>query len=127
MPEPLDLDELARLADAATPGPWRSFEQITDGGDWHGDRHRALVELHTERGTVVAHAWGTGNRQDNTANAAYIAALNPATVLALLARLRAAEGTLVEIAAGWGGMSPDASILAGKADAALVAAGGDRR
>lgn len=61
-------DDLKRLAEAATPGPWTS-----DGADVQ-DRHR-----------TVARIWG------EAADAEFIAAANPAAILALLAEFEAME------------------------------------
>jgi hypothetical protein len=79
-PKPLDLDAIEATARAATPGEWRV-------ADWTGD-HRVGVEAFH----------GAGRRPicvtDELADAAHIAAANPATVLALVARIREFEAGL---------------------------------
>lgn len=78
----LDLDELARLAEKATPGEWRSEVWYTTN----------------QRNVDAGRLWvcnvgepGGAYEPSIVADAAYIAAVNPATVLSLIARLRAAE------------------------------------
>lgn len=73
----LDYDELQRLADAATPGPWSwHSRQTVDGDSWavFGTSDRALA----------------GNRDGWTPDAEFIAASRSA-VPALLARVRELE------------------------------------
>jgi hypothetical protein len=76
--EKLDLDELARLARAATQGPWVVTAEHGDGNVCmaHGDYPNS----------GYAH-WGHLRVRD----AAYIAAANPETVLALIAGFREME------------------------------------
>jgi hypothetical protein len=86
----IDLDDLERLAKAATPGPW-------DAGTCEG-------EVWSDKLLVVWDALPN--------DAAYIAAANPPTILALIARLRAAEAVAEGVAAydtemdAQGGASP---------------------
>jgi len=83
----VNLAELRRLAEAATPGPWR-LDPVADG-ECHIIGGRAVVGYADER------------------SALFIAAACPATVLALLDRLAAAEAmlanavTTIETAAHW--------------------------
>lgn len=66
-----DLDDLERKADAATPGPWEC-------------RVTPIIECSTLR-------WAQGDMADpgrHEADAAFIAAANPATVKALIAEIR---------------------------------------
>jgi hypothetical protein len=71
-----NLDELERLAKAATPGPWcdRGFGSIQpeSGG--------SLVAVTVTKG---------GCLPDYVENSAFIAAANPAAILALIAEVRA--------------------------------------
>jgi len=67
----IDIDELAALANAATPGPWTAGSRCVRDSDGHG---------------VAGEGYTTED-----ADLAYIAAANPETVLALIERLRAAE------------------------------------
>lgn len=79
----IDTAKLRALAEAATPGPWRygiDIDQLSDGGsgyplDYYPDC-RTVVEISCRE---------CGERSDITeADAAFIAAANPATVIALL-------------------------------------------
>lgn len=82
--DPIDLDELERLAKAATPGPWRMVALSSHYGVTHGDYRFPTV--------VYAHeGWDGYGNGSSRPNADYIAAANPATVLALIARVREAE------------------------------------
>ena len=97
----IDLDEIERLARAATPGPWfhcQPFQTVpavrTIHGPVPGQRvdyvarepapvHRpAIIPMEGRETTTRSH------------DMAFIAAANPATILALVARLRAAEAAL---------------------------------
>jgi hypothetical protein len=74
----IDVDELATLANAATPGPWTFAARavrVTNG---------------PSAGMPVAEQGDFDDDEDM----AHIAAANPATVLALIERLRAAEAEL---------------------------------
>ena len=82
----IDTNELRRLAQAATPGPWyvtgkltRYVEARIDGG---------LIQEVAACGPTKADG-GYGPQQE--ANASLIAAANPATISELLDRLEAAE------------------------------------
>lgn len=85
----IDLDELERLAKAATPGPWRwwtscSFRRLSsDATGLDGD------VLH-----AVTHVDGVADVIGTEATKEFIAAANPSTVLALVERLREAENAL---------------------------------
>lgn len=76
----LDVQELRRLAEAATAGPWR---RGTFGG----------VYIDTEpNGYGIAQcSTKSGPMRNCNCNEAFIAAANPATILALLDRLALAE------------------------------------
>lgn len=80
-----DLDELEALAKAATPGPWN-------------DRGTSIDDFGREYEASLSFEWtpngiGDPGLNDNFLNdAAFIAAANPTTLLALIARVRAAEG-----------------------------------
>lgn len=82
----IDINELRRLAQAATPGPWyvtgkltRYVEARIDGG---------LIQEVAACGPTKADG-GYGPQQE--ANARLLAAANPAAILELLDRLEAAE------------------------------------
>lgn len=82
----IDTNELRRLAQAATPGPWyvtgkltRYVEARIDGG---------LIQEVAACGPTKADG-GYGPQQE--ANARLLAAANPATISGLLDRLEAAE------------------------------------
>ena len=77
-----DTDNLRRLAEAATPGPWFVAERVTRSG-------LSIVEDGRVHGMFPV----TAERHE----AAYIAAANPVAILALLDRLRAAEARKVRL------------------------------
>lgn len=79
---PLDLEDLQRKASAATGDKWRVF---TKGG-----RPTDLVEVGPD------HMISCGCTDKPKANAAFIAAANPETLLAMIAELREANGLLEE-------------------------------
>lgn len=82
-------EELERLAKAATPGPWRSVIDDT-GGQWSGwplcivpenDDDRSVVRT----GGLWPYEWDAKvSQHEAVSTAAFIAAANPATILALL-------------------------------------------
>ena len=79
-PTPEKLAELRWLAEAATPGPWEAFGAVDDrrGERWLG----VTTDM---RATESARAGDVFAAQDCTRqDALFIAAANPATVLALL-------------------------------------------
>lgn len=78
------LDELARLAGEATPGPWTARTDLDSSGEFD-------IELSRHGGTIFGlRGW----RRDIDAavqligDATYIAAANPATVAALVAEVQ---------------------------------------
>ena len=72
----MNIEELKRLAEAATPGPWVSHPKGYYGAVCRADDQYDLV--------AVTH----GQRRNNVlANEAYIAAANPAAVLELIAEV----------------------------------------
>jgi hypothetical protein len=85
-----DVGELERLARAATPGPWH-VQGVGIGG------------IEDTAGNVIAQAQqfkpvrNRDDLNDRIQNAAFIAAANPATVLALIAHLRAVEARNVDL------------------------------
>lgn len=100
---PSDRARLLALAKAATPGPWAHQESNTDDDEpywdvtcWCGD----------DRGMVASCNEISGR------DAAFIAAANPATILALLSALEAAERCIREIA--------DAETHQGESDDGVV-------
>jgi len=88
----IDLDVLEAAALAATPGPW-----IACGPSFGGPKPRYLNEVCVDReededdGYSVCDAPKTMEKESSE-DMAYIAASNPAVVLELIRRLRAAEG-----------------------------------
>ncbi len=84
----LDLDELGRIASAATPGPWRvrtNRHPTTSGEQWGWVSHMTTQNISLP-GMNINWEAATGH-----ANATYLAVFNPAAVLALIARARDAE------------------------------------
>lgn len=104
----IDVEGLRKAAEAATKGPWAltesdkwPFRLHIDAGEKevlhmhrhaHTSRDRCLDDALTARNFPVQEreAIAQANREQS-ATAAFIAAANPATVLALLDRLRVAE------------------------------------
>ena len=74
-----DYQELRRLAEQATPGPWRRTPAVR----WR------VVKVNEEEATEFTVADASINRLDENAeaDAAYIAAANPAAILSLLDEL----------------------------------------
>jgi len=84
-----EFDELKKLAEAATPGLWviNDEHSIDEGGP----------HLMTADGYAIADFWGNDSSlglKKNEQNATYIASASPETILALIARLEAAESEL---------------------------------
>lgn len=98
-----DFSELKKLAEAATPGPWSMCGEA-DGSEGF----EIIQDIWNERGThtgkdVVVYEWsdesdplGVINRKD----AEFIAAANPAAVLALIAENQAMAGLLKQFVDG---------------------------
>ena len=81
-----DYNELRALALAATPGPWKTDRHL---GSRSGEVLICFDAQDRGRGIAIAETVpGTG---EEYCNAAYIAAANPATVLALLDEVDAAN------------------------------------
>lgn len=84
----VNLEELERLARAATPGPWvrESLEPRTYGLDWvDGPDRRKLAVCGDVIGNGTHGYCEIVGCDEIAANAAYIAAANPAAVLAVIA------------------------------------------
>ena len=86
----LDLGALEATAKAATPGPWRWDEDFGENGD------TGLALTNDARAEVVgAYNWHCCSFRDDPTvednDAEHIAAFDPPTVLALIAKLREAE------------------------------------
>lgn len=81
----IDINELRKLAQAATPGPWINYGRQPNAP---GAPHSA-VAAKTLLARVYSEAYGDFYQE--TANAAFIAAANPAAITELLDRLEAAE------------------------------------
>lgn len=85
----VDLDNLERLARAATPGPWRECSDLPCYAIAAGDYR--VVQTTNQNNYRHSGASGRWLGIENERNAAYIAAANPTTMLTLIARLREAE------------------------------------
>lgn len=83
--KPLDRNALKQLALAATPGPWEATNNERDGDD---DEY---WDIDSNHGTIVGDEgiWFPPEKGSNAANAQYIAAANPDTLLRLLERIDA--------------------------------------
>lgn len=93
----IDLDELERLANGAVPGPWQVEE--SGGGVFSSNEHLPPKRAYGVCGDIPNfvcdfndgeyHEYRDIEEQKNTA--AYIAAMNPETTKALIARIRELE------------------------------------
>ena len=100
--ETADHAELTRLAEAATPGPWTVFDY--DCGDKpHYDHNGPCpsIQAPVDQDCAIVHwdgfkqeYWSSANGDPRRieANAAFIAAANPATVKNLLSEIAALRG-----------------------------------
>jgi hypothetical protein len=93
------IDELKKLAEQATPGPW-------EAGECGAHLVMAGPTLESKRGHIKGGRGQICEMEDmdfspakQKANARFIAAANPAAVLALLERMKRLEGTLEKLAA----------------------------
>jgi len=91
---PADLSRLESLAREATPGEWEAWDEPSEGAPTVA---RCNDNGCREIAYITEHPHLPDPRKDASANAAYIAAANPAAVLALIARVRELEGKLEDI------------------------------
>ncbi len=103
----IDFDELKALCERATPGPWMHTPGYYNDSGGQYDQIDSPVE-------IISGEWG-GPSGDN---AAFIAAANPATILALLsanremrAALRRCISTMSGVRAGAIDRAPDLAEL----------------
>ncbi|GAA0212720.1 hypothetical protein QOZ96_001085 [Brevundimonas nasdae] len=88
-----DHAELARLAEAATPGPWSCVEGSTAYPECDDRDFWAAILSPAGKEVVTLHERSVlDDRRDYDFDAAFISAANPATVLALLAEIAALRG-----------------------------------
>lgn len=92
-------DDLRRLAEAATPGPWR-VEGWDDG----------MVVQNPNGDIIVDYSISTGDDKADVADAAYIVACSPDRILALLDRLDALEAVAVAARRFDGPCSPGEAV-----------------
>lgn len=81
---PLSLDALEALAKAATPGPWRK----SLGSVYPEGRQPGWEPLSIGDGVAIDARWPILAGENHEADAAFIAALDPTTVLRLIAAAR---------------------------------------
>ncbi|MGV3580031.1 hypothetical protein [Brevundimonas sp.] len=89
--EGLSLDDLERLAKSATPGPWVSLGDRVISDETHDTIAGTGLRANGARTLAAGDAPTTA---EEARNAAYIAALNPATALRLISEVRAAREAL---------------------------------
>lgn len=98
----VSLDDLERLAKQATPGPWLRHGPTEHHWDWAKvwTANSILLEVNVHAYADVdafrkAHEFGTPEYkrgpEQPAANADFVAACDPQTILSLIARVRAAE------------------------------------
>ena len=92
----IDLDALDALARNATPGPW-SHDPEDGRVDRLEDDEGEIVVAGQVIGTFWPHGGPTRQLLLESADAEYIAAADPSTVLALIADLRRAQETVDQI------------------------------
>lgn len=106
----IGLDALEKLADEATPGEWKRCHHLMGpeqdascpcgyrGGIWSEDKDCIILEM---GGPTTPGEEGLDAprlpRPEELANAAFIAAANPATIKALIAELKEARKLLARI------------------------------
>ena len=81
----ININELRRLAQAATPGPWINHGRQPNVS---GLPHSAVA---AKKLLARVYSEAYGDVKQETANASFIAAVNPAAISELLDRLEAAE------------------------------------
>ena len=108
----IDTKELRRLAQAATPGPWTNHGRQPNVA---GLPHSA-VAAKTLLARVYSEAYG--DVEQETANASFIAAANPAAITELLDRLEESESDCLEQARLNGMGSEREAALMAKLEAA---------
>lgn len=92
----VDLDKLAELARAATPGPVHAENVVNGSGSrMTGVYKTAMLDTGPSQGTPIAYFPRFSDEMN--ADAVFFAAANPAAVIELLARVRAAEAALHDI------------------------------
>jgi len=100
-PELPDLDKLEALARAATPGPWRHYKARLRPG-----AATVVNEVQPRSGEAIVRWSGFDGMNKSksavTADARFIAAANPAAVLALIALARRAQPESEAPAPEWG-------------------------
>jgi hypothetical protein len=79
----IDIDKLEMLAKAATPGPWHS-PGLGEVHDDHNDK--VILDVCWQEVGVPFEDSFSGGRQDD---AHFVAAANPAAIIALIAEVRA--------------------------------------
>lgn len=83
----LDLDALEAVANAATPGPWLAADEAPE---WTAAQRVFAPELGDEQDDTICEAV-------EYKDAEHIATFDPPAVLALIARVRAAEATIERV------------------------------
>ena len=86
----MDIKELEALARDATPGRWKAKRLRDSDGVAYATSYTAHIDI-----DPVCMIWAPEDNAEQTANAFYIAAANPQTVLKLIEIIRAQQ-TIVE-------------------------------
>lgn len=94
MTEALHLDELERLANAATPGPWEAGDAWVFTDPIYADDRRLSNVLGM---TFADEERASAEHERGLRNAEFIAATDPQTVLALIERVKGAEDAIAEM------------------------------
>ena len=87
----MELNELRKIAEAATPGPWGLWNPAV------GESHIAIANKVAWRSVVSATGFVDDEFIPHWADANHIATFDPPTVLALLSRLEQAEAQVARV------------------------------
>ena len=102
-----DYSELKRLAEAATPGPWYAENERYEGAINAEYRHIGMVSMHANVREDIP---------QNFANQAFIAAANPAAVLAMLSENERLDGCCKAMASDMGKLTRERNSFRSKAE-----------
>lgn len=113
----IDLDALEKLADEATPGEWTTY--VSGAPEYNNVAHGIEIG---EEGPLVVGAF------EHEQDCAYVHAVQPATIKALISELKEARGLLVQSLNGLALETVDGFALRNRLQAFLARNGkGERK